>query len=239
MHHFLFESFIILLFSVQNAFVVAYEIKVHLNHLHCLVSYCSISDLAFMHHVLVINMPLDSLRLHPVLAIPRAMSLLALPLCMSPLKFQRNGFIQAPPILFMPVAFDCRFFSPRHFAKVAAVVAQVLAEKEFCLGLPASQRWGWWNDRELTGCAGAPVQWLYLLHPSDSLVLTWLHLSDVYFIWPGFFKDIQAKGTAETLWWTEIYYLYTTAMLPWLLCVYSWSLRTWIWVHEHGRSTGL
>lgn len=228
MHHFLFESFIILLFSVQNAFVVAYEIKVHLNHLHYLISYSGISNLAFVHHILIINVPLDSFRLHPVLAIPWAVSLPALPLCMSPLKFQRNGFIQAPPILLMPVAFDCRFLSPRHFAKVAAVIAQVLPEKEFCPGLPASQRWGWWKDRELRCCVGAPVHWLYLLHPSDSLVLRWLHLSDTDFIWPGVFKDIQAKVTAETLCWTEIYYLYTTATLPWLLCVYSWSWRTWI-----------
>lgn len=49
-HHFLFERFITLLFYVQNAFVVAHEIKVHLNCLHCLVSYSCILNLAFMHH---------------------------------------------------------------------------------------------------------------------------------------------------------------------------------------------
>ena len=66
----------------------------------------------------------------PVLAVPRATSFFpALPLCMCPLKFWRNGFIQVSPILFMPFAFHCGFFSLRHFTEVASIIAPVLGRR--------------------------------------------------------------------------------------------------------------
>lgn len=37
--------------------------------------------------------------------------------------------MQASPILFMPIAFYCRIFSPRHFTKVAGIIAPGLGRE--------------------------------------------------------------------------------------------------------------
>lgn len=71
-------------------------------------------------------------------------------------KFSRKGFIQASPILFMPIAFYCRgYFCPRHLTRaLAGIITPVLAESDFCPGLPTSQRRVWWKHRELTSYSG-------------------------------------------------------------------------------------
>lgn len=41
------HPFIILLFCVRNGYVVAYEIKIHLDRLHCSVSYANVLSFCF------------------------------------------------------------------------------------------------------------------------------------------------------------------------------------------------
>lgn len=127
---------------------------------------------------------------------PQAVSFLpALPLCMSSLKFSRNEFIQASPILFMPIAFYCRAFSsPRHFTKVAGIITAGLGRegvlpRAACkpeVRLVEAQRAYrfFWTLSHRDSCS---------VHPSNSLLLPCLHTSVT---WVSF--SISVRGFLRT-----------------------------------------
>lgn len=126
----------------------------------------------------------------PVHAVPLAVSLPALPLCMSPLKFSSNGFIQVSPILFLSMAFYCRFFSRGCFTKVASIIAPGLS-----------------RERVLTRAVHKPEVRTYKLCSAlyrDSCSVTsasfqqpgsyvTIHFRDIDFIWPGILRTFRLK----------------------------------------------
>lgn len=113
-------------------FFVAYEIKIHLNRLHCSVSYASVLNFCFHapDSYRAVAMWWLILGSSPVHAAPQA-------LCLPPtlhslsLSSQRIGSYKHLPSFFMPIAFYCRgYFCPRHWTRVAGIITPSLGREE-------------------------------------------------------------------------------------------------------------
>lgn len=114
------HPFIILLFCVRNAYVVAYEIKIHLNRLHCSVSYANVLSFCFhapdSHNVVATWwLILGSCSVH---AAPKLCpSCLPSHSACPPLSSQGMGSYKHLPSFLCPLPFTVGFFFPKALHK--------------------------------------------------------------------------------------------------------------------------